>query len=84
MIAPEVEALIRASSADLRLGGDQAFYSPPLDYVQVSQPEAYFEPINWHRTALHELGHWTGQGMFRASDNLENENENEYARAALR
>src|SRR5215467_6153697 len=23
-------------------------------------PEAYFEPINWHRTALHELGHWTG------------------------
>ena len=24
------------------------------------RPEAYFEPINWHRTALHELGHWSG------------------------
>jgi antirestriction protein ArdC len=23
----------------------------------VPRPDAYFEPINWHRTALHELGH---------------------------
>ena len=29
----------------------------PQDYVQVPPPQAYFEPINWHRTALHELGH---------------------------
>ena len=60
LILPEVEALIRASRADLRLGGDKAFYSPALDYIQVPRPEAYFEPINWHRTALHELGHWSG------------------------
>ena len=60
LIAPEVEALIRQIGADLRIGGDRAFYSPALDYVQVPRPEAYFEPINWHRTALHELGHWTG------------------------
>jgi antirestriction protein ArdC len=67
-ILPQVEALIRASGADLRLGGDQAFYSPDLDYVQVPRPEAYFEPINWHRTALHELGHWTGHGSRLARD----------------
>ena len=60
LILPEVEALIRASGADLRLGGIKAFYAPAFDYVQVPRPEAYFEPINWHRTALHELGHWTG------------------------
>ena len=60
LILPEVEDLIRASGADLRLGGDKAFYSPALDYIQVPRPEAYFEPINWHRTALHELGHWSG------------------------
>ena len=24
------------------------------------RPDAYFEPINWHRTAIHELGHWVG------------------------
>ncbi|RUU13601.1 antirestriction protein ArdC, partial [Mesorhizobium sp. USDA-HM6] len=29
-------------------------------YVQVPPPQAYFEPINWHRTALHELSHATG------------------------
>ena len=27
--------------------------------MQVPPPQAYFEPINWHRTALHELGHWS-------------------------
>lgn len=60
LILPQAEALIRASQADIRLGGDKAFYSPTLDYIQVPRPEAYFEPVNWHRTALHELGHWTG------------------------
>jgi len=60
LIMPEVEALIQASGADLRLGGDSAFYAPAHDYIQVPRPESYFEPINWHRTVLHELGHWTG------------------------
>ena len=40
-----------------RIGGDRAFYVPAHDYVQVPPPQAYFESINWHRTALHELGH---------------------------
>ncbi len=60
LILPEVEGLIRASGADVRLGGDKAFYAPGPDYIQVPRPEAYFEPINWHRTALHELSHWSG------------------------
>jgi antirestriction protein ArdC len=28
--------------------------------VQVPPPQAYFEPINWHRTALHEAAHASG------------------------
>ena len=60
LIRPEVEALITRSGAQLRLGGDKAFYAPGPDYIQTPRPEAFFEPINWHRTALHELGHWTG------------------------
>ncbi len=60
LIEPQVEALIRATGIDFRIGGDRAFYVPALDYVQVPPPHAYFEPINWHRTALHELGHATG------------------------
>jgi antirestriction protein ArdC len=68
LIMPDVEALIRVSGADLRLGGDKAFYAPALDYIQVPRPESYFEPINWHRTALHELGHWTGHPSRLARD----------------
>jgi antirestriction protein ArdC len=60
MIEPGVEALIKATGINFRIGGDRAFYSPTEDYVQVPPPQAYFEPINWHRTALHELGHATG------------------------
>lgn len=60
MIEPEVEALIKATGIDFRIGGNRAFYIPSEDYVQVPPPAAYFEPINWHRTALHELGHASG------------------------
>lgn len=60
LIEPTVEALIEATGIDFRIGGDRAFYVPVQDYVQVPPPQAYFEPINWHRTALHELGHATG------------------------
>jgi antirestriction protein ArdC len=60
LIEPRVEALIKATSIDFRIGGSRAFYMPAHDYVQVPPPQAYFEPINWHRTALHELGHASG------------------------
>ncbi|SJZ60021.1 Antirestriction protein ArdC [Enhydrobacter aerosaccus] len=60
LIEPRVEALIKATGIDFRIGGDRAFYVPAQDYVQVPPPQSYFEPINWHRTALHELGHATG------------------------
>jgi antirestriction protein ArdC len=59
-IEPRVEALIKATGIDFRIGGNRAFYIPSQDYVQVPPPAAFFEPINWHRTALHELGHASG------------------------
>jgi antirestriction protein ArdC len=68
LILPQAEALIAATGADLRLGGERAFYSPGADFIQVPRPEAYFEPINWHRTALHELGHWSGHPSRLARD----------------
>lgn len=63
MIEPQVEALIKATGIDFRIGGNRAFYAPAEDYVQVPPPAAYFEPINWHRTALHELGHASGHRL---------------------
>ena len=60
LIEPQAEALIAATGAEFRIGGARAFYSTDGDFVQVPPPQAYFEPINWHRTAFHELSHWSG------------------------
>ncbi len=60
LIEPKVEALIKASGIDFRIGGDRAFYVPTHDYVMVPPPQAFFELINWHRTALHECSHASG------------------------
>lgn len=60
LILPRAEALIRASGIEFRIGGTRAFYSLQHDYVQVPPPQAFFEPVNWHRTALHEGAHATG------------------------
>ncbi len=60
LILPQAEALIRATGADIRIGGNRAFYVPSADYIQVPPPSAFFEPINFHRTVCHELGHWSG------------------------
>ncbi|SDD60420.1 protein of unknown function [Rhodospira trueperi] len=60
LILPRAEALIAGTRVDFRIGGNRAFYNPLHDFVQVPPPQAYFEPVNWHRTALHELGHATG------------------------
>lgn len=60
LILPRANAIIEATRADFRIGGAHAFYSPTYDFVQVPRPDDYPEPINWNRTAFHELGHWTG------------------------
>lgn len=68
LIEPQVEALIKATGIDFRIGGNRACYFPAHDYVQVPPPQAYFEAIDWHRTALHELGHATGHASRLARD----------------
>ncbi len=53
------EDVIAASGVDFRVGGDRAFYVPALDYVAVPPQPAFFDQINYYRTALHELTHAT-------------------------
>ena len=62
LVVAEANALIEASGAQFKIGGGEAFYSPSHDFVQVPPIGAFHEPINWYRTAFHELGHWTGHG----------------------
>jgi antirestriction protein ArdC len=45
-IVPVAEDVIAASGVDFHIGGDRAFYVPPLDFVQVPPQPAFFEQIN--------------------------------------
>lgn len=79
LIEPAVEDLIEATGIDFRIGGYRAFYAPVDDYVQVPPPQAYFDPINWHRTALHELAHASGHASRLNRDLSSNYGTKKYA-----
>ena len=83
LVLPQAEALIRATGAEIRIGGNRAFYIPSADYIQVPPPAAYFEPINWHRTVCHELGHWAGAAHRLNRDLSGNFGSSSYAREEL-
>ncbi len=68
LILPQVEELIRATGADIRIGGDKAYYDVTGDFIRVPPPQAFHDPINWHRTAVHELSHWSGAPSRLARD----------------
>ncbi|GEM_PF-3886608 len=50
MAIAEVDRLIAATGADFRIGGDEAFYVPKQDYVQVPPQAAFHDPISIGRT----------------------------------
>ncbi len=83
LILPEADALIRATGADIRIVGGEAFYVPSRDYIQITRPEAFPDPINWHRTAFHELGHWTGHPSRLSRDQSGRFGSPEYGREEL-
>ena len=64
------EELIEATGADIRHGGDKAFYCQPIpldsfphhsggDYVQVPPKSTFESKGAYYETAFHELGHWS-------------------------
>jgi len=59
-IIPNVEDLVAATGASVRIGGSEAYYAPALDYVRVPPQPAFHQQIDYYRTLLHELSHWTG------------------------
>ncbi len=82
-LTPLAEALIAATSADFRIGGERAFYVPAADYIQVPPQPAFFEQIKYYRTCFHELGHWTGHASRLARDLTGGYGSKSYAREEL-
>jgi len=58
--AHEVDTYIANTNADIRNGGNRAFYSPSGDFIGMPQREAFNCDVSWYGTLLHELTHWTG------------------------
>ncbi|PZU06708.1 zincin-like metallopeptidase domain-containing protein [Sphingomonas sp.] len=82
-IVPVAEQVIAASGVDFRIGGDKAYYVPSADYVQVPPQPAFYDQINFYRTALHELCHASGHPS-RLNRNLVNAfGSKDYAREEL-
>lgn len=82
-IVPVAEEVIAASGVDFRIGGDRAFYVPSEDFVQVPPQPAFFEQINYYRTALHELTHATGHALRLGRTILNDFGSKDYAREEL-
>ena len=53
------DAFFAASGADVRHGGNRAFYSGGSDHVQMPHFEAFHSPEAYYATLAHELTHWT-------------------------
>jgi len=53
------EAFFAASGADVRHGGNRAFYAGGSDHVQMPFFETFHSPEAYYATLGHELTHWT-------------------------
>jgi antirestriction protein ArdC len=53
------DAFFSAIAADLRHGGNQAFYSPSTDHIQMPPFPAFREGIGYYSVLAHEHTHWT-------------------------
>ncbi|WP_244832478.1 ArdC family protein [Caballeronia sp. TF1N1] len=53
------EAFFAKTGATVRHGGNQAYYAPALDIVQLPLPESFTNAESYEATKAHELTHWT-------------------------
>jgi len=53
------EAFFTATGADIRYGGNRAFYAPGPDRIQLPPAEAFVDAESYAATKAHELIHWT-------------------------
>ena len=60
---PTAEELIKAMGADIRFGGDRAFYNRTGDYIQMPPKHRFEQENEYYGVVAHELTHWTESQM---------------------
>lgn len=87
-IAPQdlpqaLETVKDNSGVAVRMGGNRAFYSPDLDFIQMPPHEAFPDALDFDRTFYHEMIHATG-AKHRLERNIRNQKgSKDYAREEL-
>lgn len=56
------EHILTNSGAEIRHGGDRAFYNRGGDYIQLPHREQFIDAPAYYATGCHELIHWSGHG----------------------
>ena len=56
---PHAEDFVAATGADIRHGGNSAYYRGGSDHVQMPFFETFSNPESYYATLAHELTHWT-------------------------
>ncbi|BCM87664.1 ArdC family protein [Methylobacterium indicum] len=83
LIEPRFRALMEGTGLTIHLGGQRAFYRPADDAIVLPPPQSFYEPINFHRTAAHEMSHATGAAHRLARDLTGRFGSEGYAREEL-
>ena len=60
LLDKNAEARLFAAGADIRFGGDRAFYSPTTDHIGMPEYAQFTSPGSYLATLAHEPVHWTG------------------------
>ena len=55
----QADAVIAATGADLRYGGNRAYFSPAGDYIQIPTRQQFPDVRDFYDTHWHELSHWS-------------------------
>jgi antirestriction protein ArdC len=53
-----VQTILENSGADIRTGGNRAFYDPARDFIVLPPAHAFAQADGWAATAMHEAAHY--------------------------
>lgn len=81
----EAERFFAAVGADVRHGGDRAYFSPSADYIQIPERGQFRSAEGLYATIAHEHTHWTGHDdrLNRGLDRITKFGDPVYAREEL-
>ena len=79
----KAERILKESGAEIRHGGNEAFYNLTGDYIQVPERDQFKSQADYYATTLHEVAHWTGHPSRLNRPTSSNMNSETYAKEEL-